>query len=79
MKHFLAEYNNIMLMCALNTVLFYGGYANFNNFIMLPNLLLNNYINYFLSSGSIFYYFMEGIFYSFNFALKLNIFMFTFI
>ena len=76
---FLAEYNNIMLMCALNVILFFGGYWNFNYLIFLPNFFINNYINYFLNSGSLLFYFMEGLFFSINFALKLNIFMFIFI
>lgn len=75
---FLAEYSNIMLMCAATTILFLGGY------LYLPNLLLFNFniYNFILSNieqYSILYYFIEGLLYGSHLALKLIILMFTFI
>lgn len=70
---FLAEYSNLILMCASTTILFLGGYLNFewiNNIILYPF----NFIQY-----SFIYNFIEGSLYGIALAIKLIILMFTFI
>lgn len=70
---FLAEYSNLILMCASTTILFLGGYLSFdfiNSIILFP---FNN-IQY-----SFIYNFIEGSLYGIALAIKLIILMFTFI
>nr|QGZ08698.1 NADH dehydrogenase subunit 1 [Saprochaete ingens] len=70
---FLAEYSNLILMCASTTMLFLGGYLNIdfiNSIILYP---FNN-IQY-----SFIYNFIEGSLYGMALAIKLIILMFTFI
>nr|YP_009029719.1 NADH dehydrogenase subunit 1 [Magnusiomyces capitatus]AHY04973.1 NADH dehydrogenase subunit 1 [Magnusiomyces capitatus] len=70
---FLAEYSNLMLMCASTTMLFLGGYLNFewiNNIILYPF----NFMQY-----SFIYNFIEGSLYGMALAIKLMMLMFTFI
>lgn len=70
---FLAEYSNLILMCANTTILFLGGYLNIeliNTIILYP---FNN-IQY-----SWIYNLIEGSLYGIAFAIKLIILMFTFI
>jgi NADH-ubiquinone oxidoreductase chain 1 len=71
---FLAEYSNIILMCAATTILFLGGYLYIpftNIFYVLDFIGINQY--------SYLYFLFEGILYGSNIAIKLIILMFTFI
>lgn len=68
---FLSEYSNIMLICCLNTILFLGGYLNFN---FITNLLSNNILN-----NTICLYLLEGFIYGISLGIKANILMYTFI
>jgi NADH:ubiquinone oxidoreductase subunit H len=66
---FLAEYSNIILMCASTIILFLGGY--------LYPISLNNIIPF--TQYTYLYYLMEGILYGLSIGIKLNILMFSFI
>lgn len=70
---FLGEYSNLMLMCASSTILFLGGYLNFDFFNFICLLPFNN-IQY-----SFIYNFIEGSLYGFAWAIKVILLMFTFI
>ncbi len=70
---FLAEYSNLILMCASTTILFLGGYLNIsiiNDIILYPF----NFIQY-----SFIYNLLEGSLYGIALVIKLIILMFTFI
>jgi NADH-ubiquinone oxidoreductase chain 1 len=75
---FLAEYSNIILMCAATTILFLGGYL-FIPFINISGIIiiLMNLIN--IEQYSLLYFIFEGLIYGSNIAIKLIILMFTFI
>lgn len=70
---FLGEYSNLMLMCASTTILFLGGYLNFE-FINYLVLYPFNNIQY-----SFIYNFIEGILYGIAWVFKVIALMFTFI
>lgn len=66
---FLAEYSNIILMCATTAILFLGGY--------LYPTSLNNIIPF--TQYSYLYYLSEGLLYGISMAIKLNLLMYSFI
>lgn len=70
---FLGEYSNLMLMCASSTILFLGGYLNFDIINYLVLYPFNN-IQY-----SFIYNFIEGSLYGIAWVIKVIALMFTFI
>jgi len=70
---FLAEYSNIILMCAATTILFLGGYLYPNVLNYLLHLIFNDY------QYSILFNIVEGSLYGASLSLKLIFLMFTFI
>jgi NADH-ubiquinone oxidoreductase chain 1 len=70
---FLGEYSNLMLMCASSTILFLGGYLNFDIINYLVLYPFNN-IQY-----SFIYNFLEGSLYGIAWVIKVIALMFTFI
>jgi NADH:ubiquinone oxidoreductase subunit H len=70
---FLAEYSNLILMCANTTILFLGGYLSLpiiNSIVLFP---LNEF------QYSVGYFLAEGALYGVALSIKLIILMFTFI
>lgn len=78
---FLGEYSNLMLMCASSTILFLGGYLNFDilNYLF-EDIILFNFNNIGLCSQySFIYNFIEGSLYGLAWVIKVILLMFTFI
>lgn len=69
---FLAEYNNIMLICTWGTVLYLGGYLPLDFSLFNFNILSS------ISNGLALYG-LEGLIYGASLAIKVNVLMFTFI
>ncbi len=70
---FLGEYSNLMLMCASSTILFLGGYLNFD---IINYLVLYPFRNI---QYSFIYNFLEGSLYGLAWVVKVIALMFTFI
>lgn len=68
---YLQEYNNIVVMCFLNIILFFGGYLFLFPFIGDGSFLLNSIINYSpIELNFNFIYLIEIIFYVINISIK---------
>jgi NADH-ubiquinone oxidoreductase chain 1 len=69
---YLTEYNNIVVMCFLNVILFYGGYM----FNIIP---LETIINIFNINNFNYIYMLESLIYVLNISIKAIILMYGFI
>jgi NADH:ubiquinone oxidoreductase subunit H len=69
---YLTEYNNIVVMCFLNVILFYGGYM----FNLIP---VETIINVFNINNFNYIYVLESVTYVINISIKAIILMYGFI